>query len=417
MKKLLLLLLSIIVASNVNGQGLKLSSPDNINNFEEFKSDDFGFASSIPSSYDLKKYVPPVRQQKGGTCVGFSTFYYALSTMYNIQFDITSYDAKFVHSFDPYYFYSLYYRDKAQCDSGLQFNIALNSLKKIGSKKLLYPPFTTCDEEWDSEKFENTLDYTMPYSINEWYTIKSQNPNYLNNIKKLVYNDYPVIIGVEVGNSLYPYKSDNTNGVGSSGLWSPEANEIKEGGHAMCIVGYDDYKYGGAFLIVNSWGKDYGNEGYIWIRYRDFRTHVKESYIIDINKNVQNKPPTEIVTPDYKRYRYITNNNNYSFYEGQFKSNSITGYGIWSDTDNDAFYVGKYKKGEMDGFFLIFDNEGFGSANAVNGNLQDIERFGFGSDEAMMETQISAKKFFQKLGTEFTIRKANSTKTNKPKKN
>ena len=71
----------------------------------------------------------------------------------------------------------------------------------------------------------------------------------------------------------------------------------------------------------------------------------------------------------------------------------------------------------MDGFFLIFDNEGFGSANAVNGNLQDIERFGFGSDEAMMDTQISAKKFFQKLGTEFTIRKANSTKTNKPKKN
>ena len=56
-KLLLLLLLSIIVASNVNGQGLKLSSPDNINNFEEFKSDDFGFASSIPSSYDLKKYV------------------------------------------------------------------------------------------------------------------------------------------------------------------------------------------------------------------------------------------------------------------------------------------------------------------------------------------------------------------------
>ena len=45
----------------------------------------------------------------------------------------------------------------------------------------------------------------------------------------------------------------------------------------------------------------------------------------------------------------------------------------------------------------------------------DVESFGFGSNEELMETEISAKKFFEKLGSEFSLRKANSTKTNKPK--
>ena len=46
----------------------------------------------------------------------------------------------------------------------------------------------------------------------------------------------------------------------------------------MCVVGYDDAQYGGAFEIQNSWGINWGNKGYIWIRYADFARFVKYAY-------------------------------------------------------------------------------------------------------------------------------------------
>jgi hypothetical protein len=44
------------------------------------------------------------------------------------------------------------------------------------------------------------------------------------------------------------------------------------------VVGYDDKKYGGAFLIMNSWGPSWGNNGFAWVRYPDFRYFVREAY-------------------------------------------------------------------------------------------------------------------------------------------
>ena len=417
MKKILTIFIILFSFSNVNSQGLNLSTPEEISEFNEFKSDDYGFATSIPYRYSLKKFVPPVRKQKGGTCVGFSTYYYALSTMYNKQFNITENKAKYAHSFDPYFLYSIFFSDVDNCDSGLKFNNALNNLKKIGSKKLFFPPFTNCNENWNREKLTQTLDYSTPYSIKTWYSVKQQHPEYLKNIKNLVYKGYPVIIGVDFVNSLYPYSSKNTIGVKSTGLWSPKYYEKKEGGHAMCVVGYDDYKFGGSFLIVNSWGENFGDKGYLWLRYKDFKSFVKETYVVEPNENIINKPPKVISDTNYKRYKYKTKSNNYSFYEGQYKYNSITGYGIWSDTDNNTFYAGKFDDGEMIGFFLVLDNNGLYSANAVNGKLQGFEKLGFADNQNSLETQLEAKKFFSLLGTELSIRKANSTKTNKPKSN
>ena len=62
-------------------------------------------------------------------------------------------------------------------------------------------------------------------------------------------------------------------------LWQPvESPRVFHGGHAMCVVGYDDDRYGGAFEILNSWGTDWGNNGYIWIRYRDFAAFVDSAF-------------------------------------------------------------------------------------------------------------------------------------------
>jgi C1A family cysteine protease len=48
----------------------------------------------------------------------------------------------------------------------------------------------------------------------------------------------------------------------------------------MCVIGYDDDMYGGAFEIQNSWGTGWGNDGYIWISYGTFAAFVNQAYEI-----------------------------------------------------------------------------------------------------------------------------------------
>jgi len=50
------------------------------------------------------------------------------------------------------------------------------------------------------------------------------------------------------------------------------ASESLQGGHAVCLCGYDDSKAmpdntKGAFLVRNSWGKNWGLGGYFWMSY------------------------------------------------------------------------------------------------------------------------------------------------------
>ncbi|RYZ24928.1 MAG: DUF4384 domain-containing protein, partial [Sphingobacteriales bacterium] len=58
-------------------------------------------------------------------------------------------------------------------------------------------------------------------------------------------------------------------------IWTPDPQEAlsdwKHNSHAMCVVGFDDDKQGGAFEIMNSWGTGWGNGGFTWIPYDDFR--------------------------------------------------------------------------------------------------------------------------------------------------
>jgi hypothetical protein len=91
-------------------------------------------------------------------------------------------------------------------------------------------------------------------------------------VKKSLSEGKPVIIGMNCPDSFQRVRGD---------MWRPTENPYtNHGGHAMCVVGYDDNKYGGAFEVQNSWGTNWAKNGYIWIRYQDFALFVDEAYEI-----------------------------------------------------------------------------------------------------------------------------------------
>lgn len=411
MKKIIFIVF-LLGSLNFYGQGLNFLSPEEKQTFNKLPADKLGFAETLPYAYSLQKYVPPVLRQEGGTCVGFASFYYGLSTMYNIKFNLTDPKEKYVHSFDPYYIYSITFNESNDCDAGLYFNDAFEKLSKIGAKKLFYPPFTNCGTKWSKEKLINTFSYTTPYNIREWYILDVKNPKFLNLTKALISNNYPVIAGFSFVGSMYSYGPENINGVKSDGLWDPSELEEIEGGHALCIIGYDDYKFGGSFKIVNSWGRDYGDDGYMWVTYSDYLSFAKEAYVVELNENVKKLPPTVIDQTNYRRFNYVNNSNSVSSYEGQYINNTVTGYGIWSAEETNSFYIGKFNNSKMTGYFLYVNKDGIYSANAVNGELTDFNKLGFASDDSVMETQLEAKRYFSRLGSDLSIRKANSSRAN-----
>jgi len=98
-------------------------------------------------------------------------------------------------------------------------------------------------------------------------------------VKKSISHNYPVVIGMYCPPSFQ----------GAKTFWQPLEYENDEyPGQALCIIGYDDNLYGGAFEVQNSWGSRWGNDGFMWIRYDDFVKFTKYAYDVFLIDNEAN---------------------------------------------------------------------------------------------------------------------------------
>jgi hypothetical protein len=216
-------------------------------------------SKNIASAYSLRSFAPPVLSQgELGSCVSWATAYAGLTIVKGIELN---------QKIDPYSPLNLYIRYKllmneSPCSYGASVPYALNILKNNGCLK-----FNTFKNSCDANvsKDEEYSDKLFSYSVID--------PNHINKIKSAISSKMPVSIAIKCysGDSWHNAKLNN-------GLWSGYASGIVNGGHAMCLIGYDDSKEGGAFEIMNSWGEDWGDKGFFWIKYNDFPKFVDECY-------------------------------------------------------------------------------------------------------------------------------------------
>ena len=216
--------------------------------------------ADLPDSASIKLFAPVPRNQGNfGTCVAWSTGYAARTISYCIQHQVTNPAQINALSFSPTY---LYYYVKTpgdqDCTGGSKIE---DALKILGSKGDV--PMTTgipaCTGTIDSATDQKARDYSIKTYVSLTNMFKRITNNEVLAIKKEIAEKKPVIFSLVCYKSLF-----NT---GQDGRWTPVPDDSVVGNHAVCIVGYNDNKFGGAFEVMNSWGTDWGNHGFFWITY------------------------------------------------------------------------------------------------------------------------------------------------------
>jgi len=233
------------------------------------KTRSFAFQTEVvqPNTVSLKQYAPEIRNQGGhGTCVGWATAYYAQSMINARQKGITDKTMITDNAFSPLFLYvNAKKNTDPYCKDGVGIPSALNKMKEVGSP--LYKDFSArCateipDSVYQKAKRYQLKEYTKLFGLKEKFRVR------IRETRNALMNGNPVLMGMDITNAFQS----------ASVVYEPDS--ISLGGHAMTIIGYDDNKFeNGAFEVINSWGDEWGNDGYMWIRYKDFAESVRYGF-------------------------------------------------------------------------------------------------------------------------------------------
>jgi hypothetical protein len=234
---------------------------------------------ALPASFSLKKYCPtPGNQGSQGSCVGWASAYGARTILKSISDNWSSYSIT-SNAYSPSYIYNQI-KLGTECLKGSYVSDALWLLKYQGVIKLNQFPYACNTFPSDYNKTQASSNKILNYNrLSNTYMTRDQK---LRSVKKSLSNNRPIVIGVYCYRSFYYAK----------GAWNGSKDQ-NLGGHAMCIVGYDDNMYGGAFEILNSWGTSWGNSGYIWMKYDDFMDIAYEFYEMYETEIIEEEEETE----------------------------------------------------------------------------------------------------------------------------
>jgi len=231
--------------------------------------------SSLPNAVSIKQYAPePGNQNPYGTCTGWATAFAARTISESIALNRTNRVQTSNNVFSPIHAYKGSYFRMGITPTGHEgayIANVLEFLKDEGAVKRLALERNTDFPLILLSAFANS----RRYPISGYVRLSIWGPGTIAEkvvpVKKSLAEGKPVIIAMKTPLSFHSAR----------GTWRPYENpNVDYPGHAMCVVGYDDNRDGGAFEVQNSWGTNWGNDGYIWIRYSDFATFVYEAYEI-----------------------------------------------------------------------------------------------------------------------------------------
>jgi len=230
-----------------------------------------GSKADLPIAMDLTPYCPEVRHQ--GlifSCVGWAAGYGALSIQRAILNRCTEQAVITRNAHSALFLYNQIRTE--DCRKGSRISDAMRLLMEQGDCLARQFDFDVndCQQAPDS----TLATHAKRFAIEDFLTLfgtKEDPAVKVQRVKVVLSKNKPVVIGMMVLRNFYELKNAQ--------YWHPTlGNTAPAGGHAMVVVGYDDRKE--AFRLMNSWGKNWGDNGFIWVKYKDFGEFCKYAYTI-----------------------------------------------------------------------------------------------------------------------------------------
>lgn len=229
----------------------------------KFDNRDFLYTEQKRSKVDLREWASPVESQNDlGSCVGN-----AIANAYELLLN-RLYPEKFTDLSRLFIYYNARYLEgTTEQDVGTYIRSGLKGVKTYG----------VCSEEiwkYDIKKF-NVAPSNEAYldagnrKISTYTRLLT-----CDDAVESINNNVPVVIGLDVyDNFLEISKADPV-------VKMPTMNNMLLGGHAMSLEGYDlDTKM---FLAKNSFGVDWGLDGYCWIPFDYISYYIWDMWNFDI---------------------------------------------------------------------------------------------------------------------------------------
>lgn len=234
--------------------------------FDKFKINMYSINKmQINSSGDLSSFFPTVENQgELGSCTTFATTYdKTYQENLKRKWGMSSNN----HIFSPQYIYSQLHGDNSADGGGCYYSDAFNLLDNQGCTTLNDMPYSGKPYSYGPKPTSAQRAHAANYKEKTWGQLQSGN---VQQIKEEIESWNPVLISIPV----YPqFDSLST----SDQIYNSTAGKY-EGAHALCVVGYDDSRQ--AVKIINSWGTDWGIDGYGWISYDFLKNNNVDAYVM-----------------------------------------------------------------------------------------------------------------------------------------
>ncbi|WP_061232058.1 C1 family peptidase [Leptospira noguchii] len=281
--------ISIFAQPSFRSLGMKQESSELLSSLKE--TNPYGISHrGLASKVDLSSSMPPVGNQgEQGSCVAWSTAYATKSFQEYIErksskdwsLRTAQGTPNYSKIFSPAFIYN---QINGGRDNGSLISDAMRVMVEMGAAPWDTMPYNPAD--YRTRPSQAAIEAASKYKAKEFLRVKTTD---MNEVKAQLSEGKPVVAGVLVYENFFNLKGDQIYKEGLGKTY---------GGHAIALVGYDDSK--NAVKFINSWGTDWGDQGYGYIDYRWFTKICQGAFVMidQVDTVIDQGKPDSNSTPE-----------------------------------------------------------------------------------------------------------------------
>ena len=238
-----------------------------------FSGESQNVAISPASTLSLKSFCPKPNNQEGlNACVGYALGYGAMTVSRNVKLKNKYQNRTSKYCFSPLFVFNQSLVDSFDCNKGASYHKSIEVLKEQGNCFISdFDVGNDCYAKADQQVKEKARANTIK-SGGMIFDKSYSNDQKIERIKSFLLDSIPVVINFELYESFIHLDSGETN-------WTKQDQDAYKAHHGLLVVGFDATH----FEVMNSWGTDWANGGFVKITHQEMACHALRGYVISFD--------------------------------------------------------------------------------------------------------------------------------------